>query len=79
MCVGGSEKPAVADRSANTITALAHRSVRKSNGREALLGLLNAGEIHLNINDVRIDAVHRSTQRLEEHPVGPPDRWKRRV
>jgi len=36
---------------------------------DAIWRLLNAGEIHLNINDVRIDAVHSSTQRLEEHLV----------
>jgi len=71
--VGGRQRKAgVADRCANTIAAFAHGSVRQSDSRKALLRLLDAGEIHLNINDVRIDTVHSSTQRLEEHPVGPP-------
>ena len=68
--VGGRQRKAgVADGRANTIAALAYRSIRQSNGRKALFRHLDAGKIHLNIDDVRIDAIHSSTQRLEKHPV----------
>src|ERR1700760_4641455 len=65
---GRQSKAGVAESGAHAIAALAYSSIRQYNGREAILRHLNAGEIHLNVDDVRVDAVHRSTQRLEMHP-----------
>src|ERR1700724_166991 len=59
----------VTNRSTNAVPALAYRRIWQPNGREAILRHLDAGEVDLYINDVRVDAVHCGAQRLEVHSV----------
>ncbi len=58
---------AVLQGGANSITALAHGSVRKANRVEVILIAFDAGDIHFHFNDAGINAIHGGAERFEEH------------
>jgi hypothetical protein len=54
------------------VATLAHRRVGESDGMKVILIGLDAGDVHLNLNDAGIDAIDRCAQGLIEHEVVRP-------
>jgi len=59
--------PAVFQRGADAVTALAHGGVGQANGVEVVLIALDAGAVDFHLNDVGIDAVDGGAESFVEH------------
>ena len=57
----------VLDGGAHPVAALAHRGVGQAHGMEGILFRNRAAVIHLNVNDVGVDAVDSRAEHLEKH------------
>ncbi len=62
-------EPGVLDGGADAVAALAHGGVGQADGMEVILIGLDSGEVDLDVNDVRVNAVDSSAEGFEEHKV----------
>ena len=71
MWVGGISKPEflMLDGGAHAIPALAHSGVGKADRMEVIFVGPDAGEVHLDVDHVRVNAVDRSAEGFEMHKV----------
>jgi hypothetical protein len=58
---------AISQRGADTIAAFAHGGVGQTDCVKVVLVALNARNVHLNLNDAGINAVHRRAKSFVEH------------
>jgi hypothetical protein len=60
---------AVFQRGTNPIAALPNRRVWKADRVEVIFIGLDAGDVHLNLDDAGVNAIHRCAQGLIKHEV----------
>jgi len=60
---------AVLQGSPDPVAAFTHGSIGQADGVEVIFLGLDAGDVHFNLNDAGIDAIHRCAQSLIEHEV----------
>jgi hypothetical protein len=51
----------------HAVAALTHSSVRQADGVKVVLVSLDAGDIHLDLNDAGVDAINRGAESFIKH------------